>query len=138
MIKGPGATKFLDWFTCNKLPRVGRLNLTYALTSHGTTRTEFTIIRLSEDTYYLVSAGAWTDYDSDHLLKKAQEKVSDYGYIEISNCTNQWGVFAIAGPNSRKFLSKIVKTADVTSFLSNSAFRILILFQKDIIADRNQ
>ncbi len=122
MIKGPGATKFLDWFTCNKLPRVGRLNLTYALTSHGTTRTEFTIIRLSEDTYYLVSAGAWTDYDSDHLLKKAQEKVSDYGYIEISNCTNQWGVFAIAGPNSRKFLSKIVKTADVTSFLSNSAF----------------
>ena len=31
-VKGPGATAFLDWFTCNKLPKVGRINLTYALT----------------------------------------------------------------------------------------------------------
>ena len=30
VVKGPGATAFLDWFTCNKLPRVGRINLTYA------------------------------------------------------------------------------------------------------------
>ncbi|MEZ5714221.1 MAG: hypothetical protein R3D85_03000 [Paracoccaceae bacterium] len=28
--EGVGATAFLDWFTCNKLPRVGRINLTYA------------------------------------------------------------------------------------------------------------
>jgi dimethylglycine dehydrogenase len=27
---GPGATAFLDWFTTNKLPKVGRINLTYA------------------------------------------------------------------------------------------------------------
>ncbi len=31
-----GATAFLDRFTCNKLPGVGRINLTYALTEHGT------------------------------------------------------------------------------------------------------
>ncbi|MEE2774904.1 MAG: FAD-dependent oxidoreductase [Pseudomonadota bacterium] len=122
IVKGPGATRFLNWFTCNKLPRSGRLNLTYALTSHGTTRTEFTIIRLRDDTYYLISAGAWTDYDSDYLVKKAEEKMSDYGYIEIINCTNQWGVFAVAGPNARKFLKKIVKAEDVGALLSNKAF----------------
>jgi dimethylglycine dehydrogenase len=33
VVKGPGATAFLDWFTCNKLPKVGRINLTYALTA---------------------------------------------------------------------------------------------------------
>ena len=43
MVKGPGATNFLNWFTCNKLPKVGRINLTYALTDHGTTRTEYTL-----------------------------------------------------------------------------------------------
>jgi dimethylglycine dehydrogenase len=43
--RGPGATAFLDWFTCNKLPKVGRINLTYALTDAGTTRTEYTIVR---------------------------------------------------------------------------------------------
>ena len=69
---GPGATAFLDWFTCNKLPKVGRINLTYALTVAGTTRTEYTIVRLKDDEYYLVSAGAWTEYDAD-FLKKAIE-----------------------------------------------------------------
>ncbi|HSG56578.1 MAG TPA: FAD-dependent oxidoreductase, partial [Paracoccaceae bacterium] len=46
LVKGPGATQFLDWFTCNKLPKVGRINLTYALTDQGTTRTEYTIVRM--------------------------------------------------------------------------------------------
>ncbi|MEO1273856.1 MAG: FAD-dependent oxidoreductase, partial [Pseudomonadota bacterium] len=31
-VKGPGATAFLDWLTCNKLPKIDRINLTYALT----------------------------------------------------------------------------------------------------------
>ncbi len=48
LVRGPGATAFLDWFTCNALPKVGRINLTYALTPHGTTRTEYTIVRLAE------------------------------------------------------------------------------------------
>ncbi len=47
LVRGPGATAFLDWFTCNKLPKVGRINLTYALTPTGTTRTEYTIVRLA-------------------------------------------------------------------------------------------
>ena len=45
IVRGPGATAFLDWFTTNKLPKVGRINLTYALTGTGTTRTEYTIQR---------------------------------------------------------------------------------------------
>ncbi len=64
-VSGPGATAFLDWFTTNRLPKVGRINLTYALTETGTTRTEYTIQRQSEHAYYLVSAGAWTAYDAD-------------------------------------------------------------------------
>ena len=35
ILKGPGATDFLNWFTCNRLPKVGRINLTYALTNHS-------------------------------------------------------------------------------------------------------
>ncbi|MBV1895267.1 MAG: FAD-dependent oxidoreductase [Rhodobacteraceae bacterium] len=122
VIKGPGATEFLDWFTCNKLPRVGRINLTYALTAAGTTRTEYTIVRLAEDEYYLVSAGAWTAYDADYLRKAAAEKAPDFGYIEIHDVTNQWGVFAIAGPKSRDVLNEIINDADPTTALSNKRF----------------
>ena len=122
VVKGPGATQFLDWFTCNKLPSVGRINLTYALTSAGTTRTEYTIVRRAEDEYYLVSAGAWTAYDADYLRKAAEDRAGEFGYIEIHDVTTQWGVFAIAGPRSRDVLNKIIKDGEPSTVLSNKRF----------------
>ena len=122
VIKGPGATKFLDWFTCNKLPKVNRINLTYALTPSGTTRTEYTIVRNGADNYYLVSAGAWTDYDADYLYKSIEDKVEEFGYIEVHDVTNQWGVFAIAGPKTRDVLREVLKDADINKVLSNKNF----------------
>ena len=122
VVKGPGATQFLDWFTCNKLPKVGRINLTYALTSKGTTRTEYTIVRFAEDEYYLVSAGAWTAYDGDYLCKSAEDKMKEFGYIEVQNVTTQWGVFAIAGPKSRCVLNEVVKDETRETVLSNKRF----------------
>ncbi|KRS12722.1 diguanylate cyclase [Roseovarius atlanticus] len=122
VVKGPGATAFLDWFTCNKLPKVGRINLTYALTAMGTTRTEYTIVREAENQYYCVSAGAWTEYDADYLRKAAEEKAEEFGYIEIQDVTTQWGVFAIAGPKSRDVLNEVIKDADPATALSNKRF----------------
>ena len=121
-VKGPGATAFLDWFTCNKLPSIGRINLTYALTGAGTTRTEYTIVRESADEYYLVSSGALTDYDGDFLRKAAADKAPEFGYIEIQNVTTQYGVFAIAGPKSRDLLRDIIIDADPATALSNKRF----------------
>ncbi|MGR3570921.1 GcvT family protein [Brevirhabdus sp.] len=122
IVRGPGATAFLDWFTCNKLPKVGRINLTYALTDAGTTRTEYTIVRLAQDEYYLVSAGAWTEYDGDYLRKAAADRMGDLGYIEVQDVTTQWGVFALAGPNAREVLSRLIRDADSATALSNKRF----------------
>jgi len=123
VVRGPGATAFLDHFTCNKLPKVGRINLTYALTTAGTTRTEYTIVRLAEDEYYLVSAGAWTAYDSDFLRKSAEDFMAAHStYIDIHDVTTQWGVFAVAGPRSRDLLGKMIKDADPATALSNKRF----------------
>lgn len=123
VVRGPGATAFLDWFTCNALPKVGRINLTYALTDAGTVRTEYTIVRWGENDYYLVSAGAWTAYDADYLRKRAEDLMADGGaYVEIHDVTSQYGVFAIAGPNSRAILGEIVKDADPATVLSNKRF----------------
>lgn len=122
VVKGPGATAFLDWFTCNKLPKIGRLSLTYALTATGTTRTEYTILRQAEHEYYLVSAGAWADYDADFLRKAAADKAGEFGYIEIQDVTTQIGVFALAGPNSRDILKALVRDAEPETVLSNKRF----------------
>ncbi|WJS86123.1 FAD-dependent oxidoreductase [Paracoccus sp. TOH] len=121
-VYGPGATAFLDWFTTNKLPKVGRINLTYALTETGTTRTEYTIVRLAEDDYYLISAGAWTDYDGDYLRKTAEEMEGEFGQVIIQDITTQWGVFAIAGPKSRAILNELVRDANPDTVLGNKRF----------------
>ncbi|WP_430465129.1 GcvT family protein [Tabrizicola sp.] len=123
LVRGPGATAFLDHFTCNKLPNVGRINLTYALTNHGTTRTEYTIVRLKEHEYYLISAGAWTAYDADFLMKSAEDfMAAGGGYIDIHDITTQWGVYALAGPNARALLNDLVKDADPATVLGNKRF----------------
>jgi dimethylglycine dehydrogenase len=122
LVRGPGATAFLDWFTTNKLPAVGRINLTYALTPTGTTRTEYTIVRLGQDEYYIISAGAWTAYDGDYLRKCAEDKAAELGHIDIHDVTTQWGVFALAGPNARAILREIVKDADPDTVLRNKRF----------------
>jgi dimethylglycine dehydrogenase len=123
LVRGPGATAFLDGFTCNRLPKVGRINLTYALTSTGTTRTEYTIVRLAENEYYLVSAGAWTAYDADYLKKAAEDfTAAGGGALDIHDVTTQWGVFALAGPKSRDILKEIVKDADPDTVLGNKRF----------------
>ncbi len=123
LVRGPGATAFLDGFTCNRLPKVGRINLTYALTATGTTRTEYTIVRLAENEYYLVSAGAWTAYDADYLRKAAEDfMAAGGGSLDIHDVTTQWGVFALAGPKSRDILKEIVKDADPDTVLGNKRF----------------
>ncbi len=122
LVRGPGAAAFLDWFTCNKLPKVGRINLTYALTAFGTTRTEYTIFRFAEDQFILVSAGAWTDYDADFLTKAAADKAAAFGHIDIHDVTTKYGVFALAGPKSRDVLNELIRDADPATALSNKRF----------------
>ena len=122
-VTGPGATAFLDWLTTNKLPKVGRINLTYALTDAGTVRTEYTIVRRGEQDYYLVSAGAWTDYDRDNLPKSAQDFMAAGGeYVHVQDVTTQWGVFALAGPESRNILARMIRDAEPATALSNKRF----------------
>jgi dimethylglycine dehydrogenase len=121
-IKGPGATAFLDWLTCNKLPKVGRINLTYALTDAGTVRTEATIVRLAEDDYYVITAGAAQAYDHDYFVKEAAKKRDELGWIEVQDVSTQWGVFALAGPNAREILRELIVDADPANALTNKAF----------------
>ena len=127
VVKGPGAAAFLDWFTTNKLPKVGRINLTYALTGAGTTRTEYTIMREEEDRFVLISAGGWHAYDRDNLLKAVADKEPEFGRIEVEDWTTRFGVFALAGPNSRAILAKLIRDADPETALSNKRFPWLSL-----------
>ena len=73
-VSGPGAEAFLDRLVANRIPqKIGRVNLCHALNSRGGVHSEFTIMREAEDSFYLVSAGAWQRLDHDWLTKHMPE-----------------------------------------------------------------
>jgi dimethylglycine dehydrogenase len=113
-ITGPGAEAWLDHLFANRIPKkIGRIALCHMLTPRGGVRAEFTVYKVREGGYYLVSAGAFERHDHDYLRKALP---SD-GSVQFYPVTTQWGVLVLAGPNSRKVLEKLAR-AD----LSNATF----------------
>ena len=106
-ISGPGAEEFLDYLVANKIPKkIGRVNLCHALNTAGGVHSEFTIAKEKENSFYLVSAGAFQRLDHDWIHKWMPKD----GSVIYENLTNSMGVLVLAGPKSRDILSKITKT----------------------------
>jgi dimethylglycine dehydrogenase len=113
-VQGPGAEAWLDTLVANKVPaKAGRMALSHALTKRGGIRSEFTITKLAEDFFYLVSAGAAERYDSDLLHKRLPAD----GSVRLANITTSRGCFVVAGPRSRELLAKLTDTK-----LDNASF----------------
>ena len=105
-IKGPKAEEFLDYLVANKLPKtIGRVNLCHALNTKGGVHSEFTIMKESDDSFYLVSAGAFQRLDHDWIQKWMPKD----GSVQFENITNAVGVLVIAGPKARDLMNKVSK-----------------------------
>ncbi len=116
-VSGPGAESFLDYFVANRLPRkIGGIGLCHALNSHGGVHSEFTIVRESSGSFYLVSAGALQRLDHDYLRKFMPRD----GSVRFTQLTSSQGVLVLSGPRSKELLER-VSSAD----FSNRAFRWL-------------
>jgi dimethylglycine dehydrogenase len=113
-VTGPGAEAWLEALVANKVPsKTGRIALCHALTTRGGIRSEFTITKLAEEHYYVVSAGAAERYDSDYLLRCLPRDAR----VTLRNITTSRGCFVLAGPHSRAVLAKLTDAA-----LDNTAF----------------
>ena len=103
-IKGPKAEEFLDNLVANKLPKkIGRINLCHALNTKGGVHSEFTIMREAEDSFYLVSAGAFQRLDHDWIFKWMPTD----GSVQFENLTNSIGVLVVSGPKARDLMTKV-------------------------------
>ena len=116
-ISGSGAEAFLDYMVANKLPRkIGGISLCHSLNQRGGVHSEFTIQRESNNSFYLVSAGALQRLDHDYLQKHMPNDDS----VQFTQLTGTIGVLVIAGPKSRQLLERVSKDD-----FSNESFRWL-------------
>lgn len=115
VVRGPGATAWLDRICANRLPKEpGRMALTQLLTEKGGIETDVTVTLLDDGSYYVVSAAATETHDLAWLQLHQPED----GSVEIENVTARTGVLTIAGPRSRELLQRLSRDD-----LSNEAFR---------------
>src|SRR6202012_4888264 len=106
-VTGPGAEAWLDNLVANKVPtKIGRMALSHALTRRGGIRSEFTITKIADQHFYVVSAGAAERYDGDYLVKALPQD----GSVGLRNITNARGTFVLAGPKSREVLAQLTDT----------------------------
>jgi dimethylglycine dehydrogenase len=87
--------------------------LCHALTSRGGIASEYTITKLGDEHFYVVSAGAAERFDGDHLRKALPADRS----VSLTNVTGARGCFALAGPKSREVLARLTDAP-----LDNAAF----------------
>ena len=115
IVEGSGARAWLDKLVANSIPKkIGRINLCHHLNPSGSVRSEFTIMRMADglwgERFYVVGPGAAHDMDWDILTKSVPRD----GSVFIQDVTTQYGVFVLAGPNSRKLLEKLAD-ADISN-----------------------
>jgi dimethylglycine dehydrogenase len=113
-VTGRDAAGFLDRILANRLPRkAGGIALTHLLTEQGRIETEFTVTRLADDHFYLLSSIAAETRDLDDLtrLRRTGEDV------RVEDVTERLGVLVVTGPRARDVLAPL---ADAE--LGNAAF----------------
>lgn len=115
-VTGPGAAAFLDRLVANKLPqKPGGITLTHMLNRRGRIELETTVVKLSNDRYYLVCAAFFEQRLLDHL---DQNRAGENAQIILRS--NDWAALALNGPRARDVLAQCTD-AD----LSNAGFRWL-------------
>lgn len=115
-VGGPGAARWLDRVLANRLPAVGRANLSHLLTPRGTVLGEFVVARLAADDFFLIATPTAELIYQDELSRLLPPD----GTVTLRNVSNDRAGLTVVGPNARAILTPLteqsLETADFPWF----------------------
>jgi glycine cleavage system aminomethyltransferase T/glycine/D-amino acid oxidase-like deaminating enzyme len=98
-VSGPRAAELLERLCDNRVAReVGRITYTQMLNSRGGIECDFTVARLAEDRFGIVTGTAFGRHDLSWIARHAGEGV------EVSDVTSRWACIGLWGPRARDVL----------------------------------
>jgi glycine cleavage system aminomethyltransferase T/glycine/D-amino acid oxidase-like deaminating enzyme len=113
-VSGEGAPAFLERLCSNRVARdVGRVTYTQMLNAKGGIECDFTVTRLAEDRFRIVTGTAFGQHDLAWLRQHAPED----GSVRVADVTSQYACYGLWGPRARSILQSLT-----TSDLSNESF----------------
>jgi 4-methylaminobutanoate oxidase (formaldehyde-forming) len=116
-VVGTGAADFLERLCDNRVSReVGRVTYTQMLNQGGGIECDFTVTRLAEDRFRIVTGTAFGRHDLAWIRQYAPED----GSVAVEDVTSRYACLGLWGPAAREILQPLT-LAD----LSNDAFRYM-------------
>jgi 4-methylaminobutanoate oxidase (formaldehyde-forming) len=110
-VSGPGAAELLERLCDNHVARdVGQITYTQMLNPRGGIECDFTVTRLAEDRFRIVTGTAFGRHDLAWIAEHAPED----GSVEVEDVTAQHACLGLWGPAAREVLS--AATSDDLSF----------------------
>jgi 4-methylaminobutanoate oxidase (formaldehyde-forming) len=123
-VRGPGALAFLNHVCANDIDQpVGSIIYTQCLNKRGGIECDFTVTRLAEDRFFIITGTAFGQHDLSWLSLNMPED----GSVAIEDVSSSYVCLGMWGPKARKILEKVTK-ADVSNagFPYMTARRIMV------------
>ena len=112
-VAGPGAADLLERLCDNRVARdVGKITYTQMLNRRGGIECDFTVARLEEELFSIVTGTAFGSHDREWIRRH----LPDQG-VELRDVTSAWSCFGIWGPRAREVLAPLTPQS-----LSSKAF----------------
>jgi 4-methylaminobutanoate oxidase (formaldehyde-forming) len=100
-VSGPGAADFLERLCDNRVARdVGAITYTQMLNRRGGIECDFTVTRVEEDVFQIVTGTAFGNHDLGWIRKHAPAD----GSVRVSDTTARWACFGLWGPRAGELL----------------------------------
>ncbi len=116
-IAGSGAADFLEHLCDNEVARdVGAITYTQMLNERGGIECDFTVTRLAEDRFRIVTGTAFGQHDLAWIRSHAPND----GSVTVEDVTSRFACLGIWGPKSRKILQPLT-----TESLANEDFKYM-------------
>jgi glycine cleavage system aminomethyltransferase T/glycine/D-amino acid oxidase-like deaminating enzyme len=110
-LEGPGAAELLERLCDNRVVRdVGQITYTQMLNRRGGIECDFTVARLDEERFGIVTGTAFGNHDRSWI---ASHLPAD-GSVRLTDVTARWACFGLWGPLAREALGPL--TADPLDF----------------------
>jgi glycine cleavage system T protein len=116
-VAGPGVERFLQSMCDNDVAKpVGTITYTSMLNNRGGIECDFTVTRVAEDRFWIVTGTAFGQHDLTWVRRHAPED----GSVAVTDFTSSYACLGLWGPRARDILQPLT-TADI----SNEAFRYM-------------
>lgn len=114
LVQGPDAEAVLQKLCANEMAvPVGTIVYTPILNERGGFETDFTVTRMAEDTFFIVTAVGTGVRDFNYIKRRIPQDTRAF----ITDVTHGYTMLALMGPDARKVLSKLTDED-----LSNESF----------------